>query len=441
MDESTLAYYSASAFASFCLLTFIVIIVLIVLAYMKKKKNFIRFEKNVMHTTEQADLYLSKLRIFGFRIGVSAIALMFVILCAVLFSLSFIYDFISEYIWIVFFAFILYYIVHMLYDVYRLNRLDDLDYDEYKFIYDLAEDVCKRYNLRMPKIKLFPDSQINAFTITFFGRKTIIAVYSGILDLYNKGRYSEKQIQSIVGHEFGHIISNDVTIGTLLRPLVNFVKAIKFSIKWIVLAIIRSIKIIIGSAGYSGSIIFVLIALGITIGLLVLLLFVGIFFVIFWFLAICVDFFFRLYDRQTEYSSDLFGAIVIHSPIIMATALMNLSRESGLIELKHKLALDILKKDYMEGRIGAVQLYNPSYYRSIVNSIDIHRAVMENPGLINRVPTAESRYLLKKKRLEKFDENDCLEYSSLKTGVVEYLKGLRYAHPSGIKRGFSITAR
>jgi len=434
MDETAFADYFAAGFASFCLLTFIVIIVLIILAYLKKKKNFVLFEKKVLQNSEQADLYLSKLRFFGLKIGISVVVLMFVILFAVLFSLSFIYDFISEYIWIVFFIFILYYIAHMFYDVYRLNRLDDLELKEYKFIYDFAEEICQRYNLKMPKLKLYPDSSINAFTTTFFGRKTIIAIHAGILELYHKGRYSEKQIQAIVGHEFGHIINNDVIIGTLLRPLVNFVKAIKFSIKWIILTIIRSIKIVVGSAWNSGSIIFVLIAIGIALGLLVVLLFVGIYFVVFWFLAISVDFFFNLYDRQTEYSSDLFGAIVIHSPIIMATALMNLTRENGLIELKQKIAIDIIKKNYSEGRISFVQLYNPSYFRSITNSINIHSAVIENPNLIDRITTAEARYLLKKRKLEKFDERDCKEYSGLKIGLMEHLKGLKNDHPPGTKR-------
>lgn len=421
-----LVYYAEAGIAFFLYAVIIVTIGLIVYSYYKKKKKlqFIEHSKN----------YLSKLRISSLRVLTASIVLLLVILFTLGFSLLFIEDYIGDYMLLIFVAFMAFYISYFFYGVIRLNRLSELDYGKYKFMYDFAEEICDRFDIKMPKLKTISDIGINAFTISFFGRKSIIAFTTGLLELYERNILSKREITAIVGHEIGHIVNNDSTIATFLRPLVIFVQRVKDVIKWITIGIVKLIKTIVGSAWDSGSIILIAIALGIATGLAILLILVGFWLIIFLALAYSIHFSWTVYNRQVEYSSDLFSAMAIQSPQATATALMGITRGEGLLLLREIIASGIIKDQYENGEITVFRLINPWYYKEVVKKIDIKGMIIKNPKLIDKVPMPDARYLLKKRGIKAFNEQDCKDFAQFKTGFVDSLKELKYDHPSGIKR-------
>jgi len=419
---------------SFCFLTFIGIILIILLAYIKKKKKLESIESKIIQTQTIAGLIVKKMNISTVKLIISSIVLLFAVLIAVLFSYVFIYTFIGDYVWFIFVGFVIYYLVDALYFVIKNNRLDDLSIEKFGFIYDFVDEKCKDFGIRKPTIKIVDSLDINAYTTSFFGRKSVVVIHRGLLNSYLKGGFSKEELMSIVGHEIGHIVNGDATITTLLRPMIAFVNGVKNFLRFIILSIINIIKItVLGSIG-SGSIIGIIFGIGIALLLIILLIFVGIFFALFWFLAYLVFLLWNLFSRMGEYAADIFGSIAIGSPVTMSIGLMNLHREIGVSYIRDIVANNTIKNKIKNGEINSTKLINPLYFRSVRNQIDVYTEIKQNPGLIDQIPSEDSKFLLKLRGLNKFSKKDCESYSKLKIRFLDKLRALVSSHPQGYKR-------
>ena len=146
---------------------------------------------------------------------------------------------------------------------------------------------------------------INAYTTSVFGSASVVVITKGLLDRVESGRFSENQLQSIVGHELGHIVNNDATITTLLNPIMMFVLMVKGFLELIVKGILFVI-IASGKYGIRGVLRFIL-AIILILFLVWILLYVGIAYVIFYLIALVIVLAGTWVSRQKEYAADLFG--------------------------------------------------------------------------------------------------------------------------------------
>lgn len=81
-------------------------------------------------------------------------------------------------------------------------------------IFVLLENVCRTYNIHMPKFGIIHEGTPNAFTFGWSKNSSRLVITDGILDLLD----SEEQ-RAVVGHELGHIVHNDFIVMTLVSAI------------------------------------------------------------------------------------------------------------------------------------------------------------------------------------------------------------------------------
>jgi len=94
------------------------------------------------------------------------------------------------------------------------------------FLSQTANDFSKQYGLKR-KVRFFycETPEINAMTYSsLIGHN--ICVTSGLLNAYKNGDISVEEFRSIVGHEFGHIVNNDVFRGSFVNSWSSIFKMI-----------------------------------------------------------------------------------------------------------------------------------------------------------------------------------------------------------------------
>ena len=258
----------------------------------------------------------------------AAILVVVVLFFSIIFTLVFVYIIIGEYAFVVFGAFIALIVGGYYYQSHKLNGLEELDRGKYDFVYGYADRICERYDIRMPRLVEFDSPNVNAFTTSFMGRRSVIALTDGMLDLHERGRLTDEQLVSITGHEFGHIVNSDATINTLLTPMISFIQGVLLVLKFIALAIYRVMvaTVKVGTSSLMGA----GIAIGICLLLLWLLILVGVYLVIFFLVVYAVGLCWNAFKRQQEYSADLFAALTQRTPLHIGTGLMELTRHEGL---------------------------------------------------------------------------------------------------------------
>ncbi len=87
------------------------------------------------------------------------------------------------------------------------------------YLNDFIETVCKKYNMKKPRIGFIDDGAPNAFTYGRTKNSSRVILTRGIFDLL-----SEEEVVAVVGHELGHATHYDMLFMTVaqLVPLVLY---------------------------------------------------------------------------------------------------------------------------------------------------------------------------------------------------------------------------
>ena len=413
----------------FC--TFITTVALVMYSYARTKR---RFSEDLARdgddgiSPENAQVFLSRLK--RSMLGSSSAAILVVV---VLFTLVFVYNIIGEYAFLVFGAFIALIVGGYYYQIHKLNGLEELDRGRFDFVYAYTERICQRYDLRMPRLVVFDNPNVNAFTTSFMGRRSVIAITDGMLDLHETGRLTDEQLVSITGHEFGHIMNNDATINTLLTPMISFIQGVLLVLRFIALGIYR-VMVATVKVGTSSLIGFG-IAVGVGLLLLLLLIIVGVYLVIFFLVVYAVGLCWNAFKRQQEYSADLFAALTQRTPVHIVTGLMELTRHEGL----KGLAMTILEED-IKGRADSGQFSQMSrsevedHIDKMVEDFDIEAYVKDHPDSIGSMRDPDARHLLERRDMDPFNDGDLRDFADFEYTLKERMGEFVYAHPLSGKR-------
>lgn len=102
------------------------------------------------------------------------------------------------------------------YGVKILDKNSDKIHEKQEFIIEKTQQLCKKVGLNSTQIGIYQSSEINAFATGPSNSKSLIAYSTGLLDHMN-----EEEIEGVIAHEIGHIISGDMMTMTLLQGLMN----------------------------------------------------------------------------------------------------------------------------------------------------------------------------------------------------------------------------
>lgn len=87
------------------------------------------------------------------------------------------------------------------------------------YLKEFIDNICKKYNMKYPKIGIIHDGSPNAFTYGRFKNDARIVLTDGIFNLL-----TEDEVKAVVAHELGHVIHYDMLIMTAVQivPLVFY---------------------------------------------------------------------------------------------------------------------------------------------------------------------------------------------------------------------------
>jgi heat shock protein HtpX len=95
-------------------------------------------------------------------------------------------------------------------------------------LYNLLENLCISRGIPMPKLKVMPDTALNAFATGLNEKQYSITVTTGLLD-----RLDDPEVEAVLGHELTHIRNGDVrmlVIAVVIAGVISFFAEFVFRI-------------------------------------------------------------------------------------------------------------------------------------------------------------------------------------------------------------------
>lgn len=162
--------------------------------------------------------------------------------------------------------------------------------------------LSQKAGIKMPEVGIFPMDAANAFATGWNKNDALVAISHGMLQ-----RFSESEIEAVLGHEIGHVANGDMVTLTLIQGIVNtfvlfFARIIGNFVDKVVL---KNDKENGHGIGFWVTTIVAEIALGFLASMIVM-----------WF------------SRKREYRADYAGATLV-SPSAMIAALQHIQHESN----------------------------------------------------------------------------------------------------------------
>lgn len=94
--------------------------------------------------------------------------------------------------------------------VLKMQKAIPLDTSKYRFIEQSVKDLAKVDNLPMPRLYFIDTPIPNAFATGRSPKRAVVAVTRGITEIL-----SEKELQSVLAHELGHIKNRDMLVSSI----------------------------------------------------------------------------------------------------------------------------------------------------------------------------------------------------------------------------------
>jgi heat shock protein HtpX len=91
-----------------------------------------------------------------------------------------------------------------------MSHAKPMDRQEYKWLYQIIEELSEKIKIPMPKLYITPDAQANAFATGRGPGHASVAVTAGILDALSK-----EELRAVLAHELAHVKNRDVLIATI----------------------------------------------------------------------------------------------------------------------------------------------------------------------------------------------------------------------------------
>lgn len=183
-------------------------------------------------------------------------------------------------------------------------------------VYNIVENLCMSCGMKMPKLYIVDDPQLNAFASGINDKTYAVTLTSGIISLLD-----DNELAGVVGHELTHIRNHDTK---LLITSIVFVGIISTIMNLVVRFLYDSFWLGGGrrSSGDKG---------GNVISWTAILL-IGV-------VCCAIAYFFTLLtrfaiSRKREYMADAGGAELCRNPLALASALEKISRNPGLDNVK-----------------------------------------------------------------------------------------------------------
>ncbi|QIW23693.1 protease [Sulfolobus sp. S-194] len=155
------------------------------------------------------------------------------------------------------------------------------DDPSYGWVYDLVENVARRAGIKTPRVFLVDEPYPNAFAYGNYVTGKRIGITIPLLQIL-----TTEELESVIGHEIGHIKHNDVEIGLaigLIPSILGFISNILLTLGWATLIFaVDEFDILVGLT---------MLAIG------------GVLFVITFFLQLFVLWFNRLRESFADYFS------------------------------------------------------------------------------------------------------------------------------------------
>jgi heat shock protein HtpX len=94
-----------------------------------------------------------------------------------------------------------------------------LNKNEYPWLWSTVEDICKKYNVPIPKLAIVNTGAPNAFVFGRTPSSATLAVTRGLLDIL-----TEDEVKSVIAHEIGHIKHKDMIVMTVVGaiPIITY---------------------------------------------------------------------------------------------------------------------------------------------------------------------------------------------------------------------------
>ena len=102
------------------------------------------------------------------------------------------------------------------YGVVLINENTENLTEKQLFLFKKTSKLCKKVGLNSTEVALYESDEINAFATGPSKSKSLIAFSTGLLEHMN-----EDEIEGVIAHEIGHIVSGDMMTMTLLQGLMN----------------------------------------------------------------------------------------------------------------------------------------------------------------------------------------------------------------------------
>lgn len=183
-------------------------------------------------------------------------------------------------------------------------------------VYNIVENLCMSCGMKMPKLYIVDDPQLNAFASGINDKTYAVTLTSGIISLLD-----DNELAGVVGHELTHIRNHDTK---LLITSIVFVGIISAIMNLVVRFLYDSFWLGGGRRNNSGK-------GGNAISWTAILL-IGV-------VCCAIAYFFTLLtrfaiSRKREYMADAGGAELCRNPLALASALEKISRNPGLDNVK-----------------------------------------------------------------------------------------------------------
>jgi heat shock protein HtpX len=88
------------------------------------------------------------------------------------------------------------------------------NYEVWKRIGPMLENLTRRMELPMPKLYVIPEASPNAFATGRNPKHSSVAVTNGLLQLMN-----DNEIEGVLAHELGHVLHRDILISSVAATL------------------------------------------------------------------------------------------------------------------------------------------------------------------------------------------------------------------------------